>query len=59
MGAYIGPLPVAVRKFASQLGTEHRRDWVLLDASAMKPTCEAPERVRRYRWAPQRMDILE
>ena len=25
MGAYIGPLPVAVRKFASQLGTEHRR----------------------------------
>lgn len=44
---------------AQVLGTEHRRDWVLLDASAMKPTCEAPERVRRYRWAPQRMDILE
>lgn len=44
---------------AQVLGTEHRRDWVLLDASAMKPNCEAPERVRRYRWAPQRMDILE
>ncbi|WP_374641083.1 ArnT family glycosyltransferase [Hydrogenophaga sp.] len=44
---------------AQVLGTEHRRDWVLLDASAMQPTCEAPERVRRYRWAPQRMDILE
>ncbi len=36
----------------------HRRDWVLLDAAAMRPACEAPERVRRYRWQPRRMDIV-
>jgi 4-amino-4-deoxy-L-arabinose transferase-like glycosyltransferase len=41
------------------LGSAHRRDWVLLDASAMKPQCPAPERVTRYAWTPKRMDILE
>ncbi|MEZ5665441.1 MAG: glycosyltransferase family 39 protein [Burkholderiaceae bacterium] len=41
------------------LGTAHRRDWVLLDASAMKADCPAPERARRFAWTPRRMDILE
>ena len=41
------------------LGSAHRRDWVLLDASAMKPDCPAPQRVRRYAWTPRRMDILK
>lgn len=44
---------------AQVLGTEHRRDWVLLDASAMKAECPAPERVRRFVWTPRHMDILE
>lgn len=41
------------------LGSAHRRDWVLLDASAMRPTCAPPASMHAYTWAPQRMDILE
>lgn len=54
-------LPLACFDLGRQqvLGTAHRRDWVLLDASALKAECPAPERVRRYHWTPGRMDILE
>lgn len=41
------------------LGNAHRQDWGLLDAEAMKPDCEPPQRVRRYTWRPRRMDILD
>ncbi|TNF59924.1 MAG: glycosyltransferase family 39 protein [Burkholderiales bacterium] len=41
------------------LGSAHRRDWMLLDASSMKADCPQPERVRRYVWSPRLMDILE
>lgn len=40
------------------LGSAHGQDWGLLDAGAMRPTCEAPRVVRRYSWRPQRLDIL-
>lgn len=44
---------------AQPLVSAHRRDWVLLDASAMDPACAPPERTRRYTWHPRRMDILQ
>ncbi|WP_105902255.1 ArnT family glycosyltransferase [Vibrio gangliei] len=33
---------------AQSLGEAHRREWILLDASAMLDTCQAPEKIRRY-----------
>jgi len=39
------------------LGEAHRRQWVLLDAEARRPSCESPKTVRRHRWQPQRHDI--
>ncbi len=41
------------------LGNAHRQDWGLLEASAMRPGCEPPLRVRRYTWRPKRLDILD
>ena len=44
---------------ARPLVAAHRREWVLLDASAMRPECPPPQQVRRYTWQPRRLDILE
>lgn len=44
---------------AQPLVAAHRREWVLLDASAMRSDCPPPQQVRRYTWQPQRLDILE
>ncbi|GAA6142135.1 glycosyltransferase family 39 protein [Hydrogenophaga sp. 5NK40-0174] len=44
---------------SQRLDNAHRRDWLWLDASAMRESCELPETSRRYHYAPQRMDILE
>lgn len=53
------PMSCFVAARGQKLGTEHRRDWMLLDASTMTADCPSPERVRRYTWTPQRMDILQ
>ena len=44
---------------AQPLVAAHRREWVLLDASAMRSDCPPPQQVRRYTWQPRRLDILE
>lgn len=44
---------------AQPLVAAHRREWVLLDASALRPDCPPPQQVRRYTWQPRRLDILE
>lgn len=44
---------------AQPLVAAHRREWVLLDASALRPDCQPPQQVRRYTWQPRRLDILE
>jgi len=44
---------------AQPLVAAHRRDWVLLEASALRPDCPPPQQVRRYTWQPRRLDILE
>src|SRR5690606_8242504 len=37
---------------AQPLVAAHRREWVLLDASALRPDCPPPQQVRRYTWQP-------
>lgn len=44
---------------AQPLVAAHRREWVLLDASALQHDCPPPQQVRRYTWQPRRLDILE
>lgn len=41
------------------LGSAHRRDWVLLDASAMRPSCAPPDVPRSYTWTPSRLDMIQ
>ncbi len=43
---------------AQALGDAHRREWVLLGARAMLPVCEAPKKLRRYRYAPDPRGVL-
>ncbi|MFW5330284.1 ArnT family glycosyltransferase [Hydrogenophaga sp. ZJX-1] len=42
-----------------RLGTAHRRDWVLLDATAARAACVPPDNRQTYTWQPRRMDILQ
>jgi len=41
------------------LGQAHRRDWILLDASAMRERCDGPADAVSYRYVPLKLDLLQ
>ena len=43
---------------AQPLGEAHRREWVILGKEALRETCEAPQRLRRYVYRPETRGVL-
>ena len=41
------------------LGQAHRRNWILLDASAMRERCDGPADAVSYRYVPLKLDLLQ